>query len=741
MSIKSIQIKIALWSGLCLLLAGGIIVAFGAVSLRKAASELAIEKGLVQAREKSALIQKEIELGLDSAQTLAETLAAIKDQSVGLDMSRNQVNGILKMVLQKNDGFNAIFTVWEPEAFDGLDIGYAGTEGHDASGRFAPYWHWDEKGELKVSSQVVCPIHSPGGEPGAWYTGPKETLQAVLVDPFEHKVRGQKALISAVSVPIVANGQFYGVVGLDLNLSFLQNLADTMDLFDGQAKLQIISHNGTILAMTGMSNMVGQPLKSLHGDFAQMLDTVQLGAEDVRQDDETLEIFTPIQVGEIETPWSVNIILPKHLVFAEANSMMWQQIAVGLGLVAIALICLWLVARGIARPIKKAALLADSVAQGDLSQRLDVQSSDEVGQLAASLNGMADSLEQKAHLAEAIAGGDLNVKVRLASERDEFGKSLQTMVAKLSDIVGQVNTAAEQIASGACQVSDSSQSLSQGATEQASSLEEISSSMTEMASQTKLSAENAAQANQLANQAKAAAEQGNSRMHAMVDAMVDISQSSQNVSKIIKVIDEIAFQTNLLALNAAVEAARAGQHGKGFAVVAEEVRNLAARSAKAAQETADLIAGSVNKTNYGTQIANETAASLEEIVAGITKASDLVAEIAAASNEQANGIAQINVGLGQIDQVTQSNTANAEESAAAAEELSSQSAHLKSMLGFFKLSGKRSAAPRQMPSSWNTPSPSSAPVQGLGWDAEPSSAENSDDEPMISLDDDDFGKY
>ena len=215
-------------------------------------------------------------------------------------------------------------------------------------------------------------------------------------------------------------------------------------------------------------------------------------------------------------------------------------------------------------------------------------------------------------------------------------------------------------------------------------MEEISASMGEMSSQTRQNAENAGQADNLSTEAKVAAERGSEQMSEMVRAMGEINAAGQNISKIIKVIDEIAFQTNLLALNAAVEAARAGQHGKGFAVVAEEVRNLAARSAKAAQETSELIEGSVEKTAKGTQVANRTAEVLDGIVGGITKASDLIKEISVASTEQTQGIAEVTGGLDQIDRVTQQNTAAAEESAAAAETLSSQAMQLQQMLSQFK---------------------------------------------------------
>ena len=384
------------------------------------------------------------------------------------------------------------------------------------------------------------------------------------------------------------------------------------------------------------------------------------------------------------------------------------------------------------------AAVAQQIAFGDLSMQFDA--SKKARGLYAAMQEMTGALKERAQLFDTIATGDLTRNVTLGSEKDQLGKALQMMSEKLNAVLGEISAATEQINSGAGQVSDTSQALSQGATEQAASLEEITSSMTEMASQTKTNAENAGQANQLATDAKGAAETGNSQMQEMVTAMGEINEAGQNISKIIKVIDEIAFQTNLLALNAAVEAARAGRHGKGFAVVAEEVRNLAARSAKAAKETAELIEGSVAKTGNGTTIANQTAESLAEIVNSVTKVTDLVGEIAAASNEQAEGIAQVNQGLGQIDQVTQQNTASAEEGASAAEELSSQATHLQQLVSHFKVKGmvgaglQRQALP---PASDHQ----SKPQPQEGWDSMQGALEGSDPSEVISLDDEEFGKY
>jgi methyl-accepting chemotaxis protein len=403
----------------------------------------------------------------------------------------------------------------------------------------------------------------------------------------------------------------------------------------------------------------------------------------------------------------------------------------------------YFIRQSITDPIGKTVDTIQELEKGHLVKPLNLNRSDEIGLLAMSMDSLGESMQNEiVRSLEMLSIGDLTFSVTPRDKNDVVRGALQKSCKDLNELVSQVNAAANEMSSGSVQVSDNSQSLSQGATEQASSLEEISSSMHELGQQTTANAENASTANALSEKSKNVAEKGQRQMQKMVDAMGTINVGSQNISKIMKVIDEIAFQTNLLALNAAVEAARAGKHGKGFAVVAEEVRNLAARSAQAAKETAELIEKSIEEAKSGTEISNETSLSLNEIVESINQVSGLITEISTASNEQAQGISQINTGLSQVDQVAQANTANAEESAASSEELSAQANQLIGILSRFKLqqkyqgsrvSKKTAFEQKQISASENIP----AEIKNYSVKNDMQTL----DQEFISLDDNEFGKY
>ncbi|HHY51758.1 MAG TPA: HAMP domain-containing protein, partial [Clostridiales bacterium] len=360
----------------------------------------------------------------------------------------------------------------------------------------------------------------------------------------------------------------------------------------------------------------------------------------------------------------------------QALSLAGALLAITLGLV---------VARIISKPIAQLVNAADQLALGDVNIDIAVDTKDEVGKLAASFAKMVENIRHQALAAQQVATGDLTTEVPIRSANDLLGNNLADMVKKNHEAISKVHLAAEQVAIGSKQVSDSSGLLSQGAAEQSSAIEELAAAIEELSSQTEQNAQNADTVNKLTEDAKTSAEQSYALMHEMLRAMDEISESSGKISKVIQVIEDIAFQTNILALNAAVEAARAGQHGKGFAVVAEEVRNLAARSAAAAKDTTAMIENSVKKSADGSKIANDTAQALDKIVGEIEQIATLVSGIASASNQQALGIRQINEGVTQVSHVVQSNSATAEEIAAASQELYSQAALLKETVNQYKL--------------------------------------------------------
>ncbi|HJV50017.1 MAG TPA: methyl-accepting chemotaxis protein [Noviherbaspirillum sp.] len=329
----------------------------------------------------------------------------------------------------------------------------------------------------------------------------------------------------------------------------------------------------------------------------------------------------------------------------------------------------WLV-RAISKPLEAAVMLADEVAAGDLTRRIEVHSGDEIGRLMQALKNMSESL---------------------------------------AGIVAQVRSGTDTIVTASSQIASGNMDLSSRTEEQASSLEETASSMEELTSTVKQNADNARQANSLARSASDVASQGGAVVAQVVDTMGAINASSKKIVDIIGVIDGIAFQTNILALNAAVEAARAGEQGRGFAVVATEVRNLAQRSAAAAKEIKALIGDSVDKVDVGSKLVDQAGATMQEVVDSIRRVTDIMGEIAAASDEQTSGIEQINQAVAQMDQVTQQNAALVEEAAAASQSMREQAATLAQAVSVFKLDARHAAAvAAQSPAAAVAPAASAA---------------------------------
>ena len=523
--------------------------------------------------------------------------------------------------------------------------------------------------------------------------------ETFVTSPFYSPVLSRIMLV--ISQPLRWNNEIVGVIFMLLPGDFMNNAIEAVKAgYDGYACAfdstgALVSHSDIIGLFERDENKYIEMAKTDRA-YEGMAEAVQTMLRDRRgtllftnpEGERMLGGFSSTKLG-----WTVLVTSTLDDVRTDANHAIRNAIIASIiCIVVVALLAFVLIGNIVSR-ISFAARRLGRMAQGDLSADIPKTSSkSEVGMLIYSLDEvvamMRSYISDITKTLVAVENGNLDY----ASDQEYKGdfsdikKALTGIVGGLSTTMGSIMESTSHVASGSKQIADSAQSLAQGATEQAASIQELSASIAGISQRTKDNADMADKAARLVDKIRTDAEKGSRQMDDMTSAVREISQASQSISKIIKVIDDIAFQTNILALNAAVEAARAGQHGKGFAVVAEEVRNLAAKSAEAAKDTGELIVNSMDKAELGSRIAGETAGSLADIVSGIIESSSLIADIAMASEEQSKSIEQINTGVDQVATVVQQNSATAEESAATSEEMSSQTAQLQSQISQFMLS-------------------------------------------------------
>lgn len=716
MDIKSVKSKISLGVGACVLLTALVIIWFAVVTLRATSGREAADGSLDIARGMVSELETRVNRELQIAQTLAQTLAAAKGKEVGLDLDRNRVKEILRLILEDNPQITGIFTCWEPDAFDGQDERNRGVAFNDASGRFAPYLTRSVGGQVEAQSLLSMAGRSLEGKPGPWYAEPKRTRKSHISDPFISPVGDGKRQLVSLTAPIFTQGGFAGVVGIELDTEFVQRAVDGLLKQGTSARAAIVSYNGILVGVTGSPEIAGQHLKVLHPDYEEDLAQIQAGEEVSTLMDDLLETYVPITLGSADTPWAANITVPTNTITSGATSAMWKMTLIGVFCVAIALFLLRRITTGVVGPLAQVADLAADLAEGDLSKRLNLNRDDEIGTLAAALDQSCASLsvmireitsnsEMQASAAQEMS----SVSAQLAATSEEMNAQAESVAGATEQMSVSINamaSASEEMSVNIQTVSSTAEQMSQNMNSIASSVEQMSTSIEDVAL-------NAKDGSVIARQAM--------EMSGSATKIMDVlGKAAREIGEVTSLIKRIADQTNLLALNATIEAASAGDAGKGFAVVANEIKELANQSGQAANEIAKRVKGVQGNASSAveaistiteiiermndasnvisksveeqTSTALEISDSVQQATAGITNIATSIAELARGANdvsksaaEAARGVTEVSANIQGLSRAASESNSGAQQVNQTAAELARISSQLREVAGRFKV--------------------------------------------------------
>ncbi len=652
--------------------------------MEQAAKARGIETAQIVADQITAELRTHFERPIGASEALKAAIVAARER--GSD-DRAAYNATLRATLANAPELLSAWTAWEPNAFDGNDAAFAGTSGHDASGRFVPTW--GRSGE----QLVLEPLHDYD-KPAVneWYQKPIRTGRPLLVEPGFYTVDGQMRTITSIVQPIHEGGRNAGVVGVDLGLDDLSHTIDAMKLpFD--ARIEVLSNEGLYVYARNRALLGKQGRRS--PEAASIVNDPEIG--------NVVQVVRPIRFQGFDAKWVVRVKLPMSAVLADARmAELTLLISALVMIVALAVVLRLTAIRVVGRPLASVTAEMGQLATGDLSapdhppaQAIEIalmRESVDVFRHDARAKREADREQQivVTNLAEnlqRLAQADLSrrITVPFSADYDQIKIDYNAAIDQLSQSITAVSRSAADVSTGSGEISAASEDMARRTEQQAAALEQTAAAMDEITTTVRRTAEDAGQANTAVRVARNEAEQSGEVVRRAVSAMAAIERSAAEIADIITVIDSIAFQTNLLALNAGVEAARAGDSGRGFAVVASEVRALAQRSADAAKDVKERILTSNAQVDAGVALVTETGKSLDRIIQQIGTLDTLVGTIADAARQQASGLHQVNVAVGEMDAVTQRNAAMVEQTNASARGLAEEADTLAREVGRFRL--------------------------------------------------------